>query len=104
STPCNEALGQRDVPGPQCRVHEQDTLETVRHVHWDGKAQQPAPVLADQRDPLQIEPLDEVDQTVAMKIETIDRLVDRLVRAAESKQVRRQDAVSGADKNRNHAS
>src|SRR5260370_38303475 len=39
-----------------------------------------------------------------MEIETIDRLVDRLVRAAESEQVRRQDAVSGADKNRNHSS
>ena len=51
----------------------------------------------------EIERADEGEQAVAMEVERIDRIVGRLVGAAETEKVGRDDAAAGRQKMRDHA-
>src|SRR6185295_16723042 len=90
--PGDEARRKRDVAGGERGVHEQQALEALRHFHRQRQAEQAAPVLDDQGDVLQIPALDELEQKTAVEVERIERLVVRLVGAAEADEIRRDDA------------
>ena len=101
--PVEEALAQRLVAGAQGGVHHQQCLEPVGHGHRQREADQPAPILHDQHDVAQVERLDEVDQAAAVEIERVGLVVDRLVRAAEAREIGRDHAMPGDREYRHHA-
>src|SRR5262249_780270 len=58
--------------------------------------------LTNKRDAPQVERLDEGHKALAMKIERVNRLVHRLVRAAKAKKIGRHDTMPGIGKDRDH--
>ena len=71
-------------------------------LHRQREPEQAAPVLHDQRDALEVQRFDEAHQHRAMEIERVDRIVYRLVGAAEAEQVRCNDAMARGRKDRDH--
>ena len=100
--PRPKTVGQFHIARGQHGVHNDKMRKAVRHFHRYGQPQNTAPVLADQNDRFQIESFDERHQGTAMKIELIDLIVDRFVRAAESEKVRCNHPLTGACKHGNH--
>ena len=93
--PGDEAFGERPVAGAERGVHHQQAGEALGHVHRQGEPDQPAPILADQGDVVEVEPLDEGEERVAVEVEGVDPVLDRLVGAAEAEEIRRHGAVAG---------
>src|SRR6202008_4050301 len=76
--------------------------ESPPHVHRQRHTQQPAPVLANQRDIPQVQPLNEPPQHPAVKRKRVDRLVYRFTRPPKADKIRRDGAMSRRRKYRNH--
>ena len=87
--------GPRRAPDAEPGVHDDQPVDALGILHRQREPEQPAPVLHDQRHALQVERLDEAHQHPAVEAERVDRVVHRLVGAAEPEEVRRHDAVPG---------
>lgn len=82
-----ESRSRRRFCGGERGIHHDQAAEAVGHRHRQCQADQPAPILTDQRDVRQVQCLYQVEQRVAVKVETVRGLVHRLVRTAEADQV-----------------
>src|SRR5262249_52470104 len=65
-------------------VHDQQTLEPLRHFHRQGETQESAPVLHDERDVSKIEPLDQPQQHVTVETKRVHRILDWLVGSSQT--------------------
>src|SRR5262245_17746695 len=78
------------------------TNKPLRHFHRQGETQESTPVLHDERDVSQIEPLEQPQQHVAVETKRVDRILDWLVGSSEAQKVRRDHAMASGQKHRDH--
>ena len=83
-------------------VHDDQAGEPLRNVRDQRQTENAAPILADEGYVAQVEPLDERQQHVAMEMEGVRRIVDRLVAAPETQQIGGNDPAPCARENRGH--
>jgi hypothetical protein len=95
--PGQETLAQALVAGAESGVHDQQAAEPAGCSHRQGEADQSAPVLDHEHDVAQIQRLDQLQQGVAVEVERIRRLVDRLVGAAKPQEIRRNHPAGGGE-------
>ena len=100
--PGQEAGAQRLLAGRQHGVHGQQACITRRGLHRQGQPEQAAPVLHHQHDVVQVEPLHQFQQHVAMPGEAVGRVLLGFVALAETDQVGRHDTVPGCQEYRDH--
>jgi hypothetical protein len=84
------------------RVHHQQPREALGHLRRYRQTDDAAPVLAHQRDALEVELFDEAHHRVAMEVERVDFVAHRLVRAPEAEEVRRHHAAARPGEHRDH--
>lgn len=101
--PPHERVTQEAVTGGQVGVHRHDPTEPLRVLRHKPQSDEATPVVADQRDVPQIEP---VEQRRAgpcdVAVVGVVLASYRLVRAAETDQVRCHAAMTRADERRDH--
>jgi hypothetical protein len=94
--------------GTHCEpgIHRDQPREpwTEPGVDRQRQADEPAPILHDERDALELQALDQPQHEVAMKVKAVVRVVHGLVGAAEAVEVGRDDATAARDEHRDHAS
>ena len=96
-TPVHEARPGR-LARAQRGVHEHEPREPVRHLADDSEADQPAPVLADERDAREPETVQKRHEAVPVHLKRVLRPLGELVRLAEAEEVGREDAVAARER------
>src|SRR5271163_4270860 len=100
--PSEETFTERRVASPERGVHDEEALEAILHVHRDRQTNKATPILTDQHYVIEIERLDQSDYSVAMEVESVGRLIHRLVGATKAVKIRRDRTQTRREKRGNH--
>ena len=100
--PIQKALRKRLLASGQQCVHGQQADKALRHLHGQRQAQDATPILHHQHHVVQVQPLHQLQQHLAVPVKAVGTFLLGLVALAKADQVGGNDAVAGLHKDRQH--